>query len=263
LNGTLSITFIIQNFKITLRHEEFACILYAPCKGVCVYTPEWPISSLPNGVDSNPDIYPPPHEEPLLIHKALFYQRPPSKTRKVKGVSTTLDPFQMILSELKINFMKWETILNENVPFHLAYYGANRMVSVTKSADITLLYGMLLTRLFEHVHVAHPHAFSDDLYLVYYVMIPLSEKRVFRIMPNGKIPHLPTLSPPNSESSKSPSPSSHQKEEKDLVDNYTLDPITYIDQLLPIEGGESQEFKQTMGMFKCFSHFLFYLGKKK
>ncbi|GJR40737.1 hypothetical protein Tco_1216421 [Tanacetum coccineum] len=70
-----------------------------------------------------------------------------------------------------------------------------RMVSVTKSADMTLPYGMLLTRLFEHVHVTHPHAFSDDLYLVDHVMIPLSERRVFRIMPIGKRPHLPILTP--------------------------------------------------------------------
>ncbi|GJR19392.1 hypothetical protein Tco_0967919 [Tanacetum coccineum] len=87
------------------------------------------------------------------------------------------------------------------------------MVSVTKSADMTLPYGMLLTGLFEHVRVAHPHAFSDDHYLVDHVMIPLSEKRVFRIMPNGKRPRLLTLTP--SESFESPSSSSHQEEEND------------------------------------------------
>ncbi|GJY93030.1 hypothetical protein Tco_0508812 [Tanacetum coccineum] len=81
------------------------------------------------------------------------------------------------------------------------------MVSVTKSVDMTLPYGMLLTRLFKHVRVAHPHAFSDDHYLVDHVMIPLSEKRVFRIMPSGKRPRLPTSTP--SESSESTSTSSH------------------------------------------------------
>ncbi|GKA46038.1 gag-pol polyprotein [Tanacetum coccineum] len=60
LNGTLSIAFIIRNVKITLRLEEFARILHVPCRGVYVFTSEWAISSLPNGVDSNPDIYPPP-----------------------------------------------------------------------------------------------------------------------------------------------------------------------------------------------------------
>ncbi|GKA10040.1 hypothetical protein Tco_0689473 [Tanacetum coccineum] len=81
--------------------------------GVCVFTSDWPISSLPNVIDSNPDIYPPPIEDPLLIRDTLFYQRPPGKTRKVKGVATTLDPFQMVLSELKNDFKKWETIFSE------------------------------------------------------------------------------------------------------------------------------------------------------
>ncbi|GJY20689.1 hypothetical protein Tco_0393255 [Tanacetum coccineum] len=115
LNGTLSIAFIIQNVKITLRLKEFARILRIPCRGVCVFTFEWAISSLPNGIDSNPDIYPPPHEDPLLIRDALFYPRPPGKTRKVKGVDVTLDPFQMVISELKTYLKKWEIILNENI----------------------------------------------------------------------------------------------------------------------------------------------------
>ncbi|GJV66118.1 hypothetical protein Tco_1476946 [Tanacetum coccineum] len=81
LNGTLSIAFIIRYVKITLHPKELSRILCIPCHGVCVFTPEWAISSLPNGVDSNPDIYPPHHEDPLLIRDALFYQRPPGKTR--------------------------------------------------------------------------------------------------------------------------------------------------------------------------------------
>ncbi|GJS75490.1 hypothetical protein Tco_0725371 [Tanacetum coccineum] len=166
--------------KITLRLEEFALILCVPCHGVCVFTSEWAISSLPNSVDSNPDIYPPPHEDPLLIHDALFYPRPPSKTNKVKGVDIIPNPLQMDISELKTNVKKWEIILSENAisltgnkdhpnaclcymlycltigrQFNLAYYIANRMISVTKSADMTLPYGMLLTRLVEHVRVTH------------------------------------------------------------------------------------------------------------
>ncbi|GJX71134.1 hypothetical protein Tco_0308305 [Tanacetum coccineum] len=188
--------------------EEFARILRIPCRGVCVFTPKWAVTSLPNGIDSNPDIYPLPLEDPLLIRDALFDPRPPSKTCKVKGVHITLDPFQMVISELKTNFKKWEIILGENVIslarnkdhpsaclcymlyclangkfFNLAYYMVNRMVSVTKSADMTLPYRMLLTRLIEHVRISYPHAFSDDLYHVDHVMIHLSERRVFRIMP--------------------------------------------------------------------------------
>ncbi|GJW12973.1 hypothetical protein Tco_0017106 [Tanacetum coccineum] len=134
------------------------------------------------------------------------------------------------------------------------------MVSVTKSADMTLPYGMLLTRLIEHICVSHPHAFSDDLYLVDHVMIPLPERRVFRIMAGGKRPRLLTLTP--YKSSESTSSSSHQEEENNPVNNFTLDPIPYINQLSSIEGGESPKFKQTKGMFKCLGHFLSNLGKR-
>ncbi|GJW52137.1 hypothetical protein Tco_0093488 [Tanacetum coccineum] len=213
LNGTLSIAFIIRNVEITLRLEEFACILRIPCHGVCVFTPEWAITSPPNGIDYNPDIYPTHLKDPLFIRDALFDPRPPGKTRKVKGLDIPLDPFRMVISELKTNFKKWEIILSENAIsltgnkdhsnvclcymlyclangkyFNLAYYMVNRMVSVTKSTDMTLAYGMLLTRLVEHVRISYPHAFSDDLYLVDRVMIPLSERRVFKIMPGGKRP---------------------------------------------------------------------------
>ncbi|GKF21272.1 hypothetical protein Tco_0069910 [Tanacetum coccineum] len=92
-------------------------------------------------------------------------------------------------------------------------------------------------------------------------MIPLSERRVFRIMPIGKRPRLPTPTP--FESSESNSSSSRQTEEIDPVNNFTLDPIPYINQPPPIEGGESPEFKQTNRMFKCVGHFLSNLGKKK
>ncbi|GKB95051.1 hypothetical protein Tco_0981188 [Tanacetum coccineum] len=193
----------------------------------------------------------------------------------MKGVNTILDPFQMIVSELKIDLKKWEIILSQNAisltgnkdypnaylcymlycltigkPFNLSYYIANRMVSVTKCTDMTLPYGMLLTRLFKHVRVNHPYYFSNELYLVDHVMIPLSEKRVFRFKHEGKRPRLPTPTPSNSESSDSPSPTPHQGVENDPVNNYTLDPIPYMNQLPPIEGGESPEFKQIKGMFK-------------
>ncbi|GJY73564.1 hypothetical protein Tco_0477995 [Tanacetum coccineum] len=125
---------------------------------------------------------------------------------------------------------------------------------------MTLPYGMLLTQLFEHVRTNHPYTFSNELYLVDHVMIPLPDKRVYRFKDKGKRPRLPTLTPPDTKSSKSPSPTPHQNVENDLVDNYTLDPIPYMNQLLPIKGGESSEFKQTKGMFKCLFR---YLCKKK
>ncbi|GKC03785.1 hypothetical protein Tco_0995395 [Tanacetum coccineum] len=135
---------------------------------------------------------------------------------------------------------------------------SKRIESVTKSDVMALPYGILHTRLYEHVRTTHPYTISDLYHLVDRVMIPLTKGRTLRIMPDGKRPHPHTPS----ESSGLPSPAQNQ-EEINPVDNYTLDPVVYIDQLPPIEGGESPEFKQTKGMFKCLGHFLSNLEKKK
>ncbi|GJZ70479.1 MAK10-like protein [Tanacetum coccineum] len=92
---------------------EFAQILRVPCEGVCMFSSEWSIASLPNCIDPNP-IYMPPIENPKVMCDAIFYERPPGKTRKVKGQSVVLDPYQMVNSEMKLDFKKWETILSEN-----------------------------------------------------------------------------------------------------------------------------------------------------
>ncbi|GKF29048.1 hypothetical protein Tco_0095390 [Tanacetum coccineum] len=133
----------------------------------------------------------------------------------------------MINTELKEVFKKWDIILSENAisltghkdhpnaslcymlycltigkPFNLTYYIAHQMVSVTQSSDMTLLYAMLLSRLYKHVRANHPYALSNDFQLVDHVMIPLSNKRVFRLKTKGKRPRLPT--PSNFGSSESP-----------------------------------------------------------
>ncbi|GJR04467.1 hypothetical protein Tco_0527451 [Tanacetum coccineum] len=124
---------------------------------------------------------------------------------------------------------------------------------------MALPYGILLSRLYEHVCTTYPLCSIGYSSSVDHVMIPLIEGKARRTMVDGKRPHPQTPS----ELSCEPSPAPHQDEENDSVDNYTLDPIVYINQLPPIQGGESLEFKQTKGILKCFGHFLSNLRKKK
>ncbi|GJU58309.1 hypothetical protein Tco_1236075 [Tanacetum coccineum] len=133
---------------------------------------------------------------------------------------------------------------------------------VTQSSQMTLPYAMLLTRLFKHVQSNHPYPFPGEFYLVDHVMIPLSSKRIYRFKNKGKIPRLPTPTPSNSSrSSQSPlNQGTSANPSSDPIENYTLDPIAYMNQLPPIEGGESPKFKQTKGLFKCLFHYLY---KKK
>ncbi|GJS91663.1 hypothetical protein Tco_0774299 [Tanacetum coccineum] len=188
-----------------------------------------------------------------MVRDAIFYKRSPFKRHTIKGKSVVPDPYQMVLSEMKLDFNKWETILSENV-----IYMAKRMANVVKSDLMVLPYEMLITRLYRHVLTTQPIAISSEYFLVDHVMVPLTEGRTKRIMIDGKRPYPQT----SFRSSSSPSPTPNQ-EQIDLVDNYTLDPVVYYDQLPPIPGGASEEFKQTKGVFKFFGHFLSNLGKKK
>ncbi|GJR23218.1 hypothetical protein Tco_0971745 [Tanacetum coccineum] len=189
----------------------------------------------------------------------------------------------MLNTEFKDTFNKWYLILNENVicltghkdhpnvslcymlyclsigkRFNLAYYIVHRMMSVTQSSQMTLPYAMLLTRLFKHVQINHPHPLPNEFNLVDHVMIPLSNKRKNRIKTKGKRPRLPTPTPSNSSGSSQspPNQGTSTNPSGDPIDNYTLDPMAYLNQLPPIQGGESPEFKQTKGLFKCLFHFL-------
>nr|GEX29100.1 hypothetical protein [Tanacetum cinerariifolium] len=174
-----------------------------------------------------------------MVRDTIFYEIPPGKTCKVKGKPVVLDPYQMVNSEMKLDFKKYETILSENA------------ISLSGKKDhpnaclVYMLYCLTIQTPFN---------------LAYYGKC--NQKRLHgkthRIMIDGKRPHPQTPS----ESSSSPSPTSNQ-EENDPVDNYTLDPVVYINHLSPITEGESPEFKKTKGMFKCFGRFLFNLEKKK
>ncbi|GKE79190.1 hypothetical protein Tco_1545310, partial [Tanacetum coccineum] len=143
----------------------------------------------------------------------------------------------MINTELKEVFKKWDIILSENA------------ISLTEHKDhpntslCYMLYCLTIRKPFNLTY------YIANRMLVDYVMIPISNKRVFCHKTKGKRPRLPTLT--NFSSSKSPptnvnqGTSADQEEPNDPVDNYTLDPIPYLNQLPPIKGGESPEFKQT------------------
>ncbi|GKD82876.1 hypothetical protein Tco_1349715, partial [Tanacetum coccineum] len=73
-------------------------------------------------------------------------------------------------------------------------------------------------------------------------MVLLIEGRAHRFLVDGKRPH-----PQTSSSFSSSQSQSQDQEQINSSDNYTLDPVEYCNQLPPILGGASEEFKQTKG----------------
>nr|GEV79770.1 hypothetical protein [Tanacetum cinerariifolium] len=186
------------NLRQIFSAIKFICLLYISEQ------------SSPN---PNPN-YLPPIEDLKVVRDAIFYERPPGKTHKVKSKHVVLNPYQMMISEVKLDFKKWETILSENAislsrnkdhpnscltyllyclsnqkPFNLPYYISKRIDSVTQSDMMVLSCGMLLTRLYRHVHSTHPFAISDLHDLVDHVMILLTKGKTRRIMIDGKRPY--------------------------------------------------------------------------
>ena len=100
-------------------------------------------------------------------------------------------------------------------------------------------YGMLLTRLFRHISPIPPtpRGLRLDYSIIPHTIVPLSSRRVS--VAHGKRPHPHTSSSPSSMS------------EDDTLPNSRLPPLEYLSQL-PSIPNESEEFKQTKGMFKCF-----------
>ena len=109
-------------------------------------------------------------------------------------------------------------------------------------------YGMLLTRLFRDISPipSNNRGINLDYSFVPHIFVPLSDKRVFKV--KGKR----TRSP-------SPSSSSSDMSEDGTLPNSKLAPLDYLQQLPTLEN-ESEEFKQTKGMWKCMAR---YIGKMK
>nr|GEX75688.1 putative reverse transcriptase domain-containing protein [Tanacetum cinerariifolium] len=141
-----------------------------------------------------------------------------------------------------------------------------KLGSIGRSSELEItLRGILTQMLCTKLLVEEDSEMCRELIRKIFMHVKRPRKEVFgsilsKHKDKGKRPRLPTLTPPDIESSDSPSLTPHQNVENDPVNNHTLDLILYMNQLPPIKGGESLEFKKTKGMFKCLFN---YLCKKK
>ncbi|GJU53653.1 reverse transcriptase domain-containing protein [Tanacetum coccineum] len=69
--------------------------------------------------------------DPQVVRDAIFYERPPNKRRTIKDKPVVPDPYQMVLSKVKLDFKKWETILTlESLVFNLGPMGLKGIAKV-------------------------------------------------------------------------------------------------------------------------------------
>nr|GEX41703.1 hypothetical protein [Tanacetum cinerariifolium] len=199
------------------------------------------IASLLKSINPNP-VYQTPLDDLILIRDAIFYVIPSPKRLTKECEIIVRDPFQMELSEIKLDFKKWETILSKNV------------ISLTGNKDhmnaflVYMLYCLATQKL---LNLAY--SMVREWYVTTIQPCPLTDGHLL----DEKKPH-----PLTSSSSLSPQSQTHDQEQVDSVENFELEPIRYCNKFSPLPGA-SEEFKQTKGMFKCLGYFLSNLGKKK
>ncbi|GJW61334.1 hypothetical protein Tco_0110669 [Tanacetum coccineum] len=189
-DGEMFIEFIFQNQLFSFSLEEFGQILRIPYEGDCSFSNKWSLDDLPYSVptdgpyQTNP---PSPDDIKLLVQieqQDVFYLIGHEQ-------EIVVEENQILTHETNDIMKTWVDIIQENVfclgrnrdhvlvrlchmlfcvatsrQYNLAYFIAKQMEFVTKQARLILPYGMLLTRLFEHV-VSENLELSNHRYVLY------------------------------------------------------------------------------------------------
>nr|GEV00047.1 squalene synthase [Tanacetum cinerariifolium] len=162
-----------SNLRGNIIGKEFGQILRIPYEGKCSFSDKWSLDelsySVPTGgpYQTNP---PSPDDIKLLVQ----IERQDVVTR-IRHEQEIIVKDNEILTREIIDVMK--TCIATSTHYNLAYFIAKRMVFVTKQARLNLPYGMLLTRMFDHVISENPE-FSYTLYVLYdHVMYPLAAQQ--------------------------------------------------------------------------------------
>ncbi|GKB20497.1 hypothetical protein Tco_0854420 [Tanacetum coccineum] len=190
-----------KSFLFSFSLEEFGQILRVPYEGDCSFSDKWSLDDFPYSVpiggpyQTNP---PSPDDIKLLIQ----IERQGVVTRIRHEQEIVVEDNQILTREITDVMKTWVNIIQENsfclggnrdhVPtclchmlfciatytqYNLTYFIAKRMEFVTKQARLILPYGMLLTRMFEHVMSENPEL-SNPLYILYdRVMYPLASQQ--------------------------------------------------------------------------------------
>ncbi|GKB08839.1 hypothetical protein Tco_0837151 [Tanacetum coccineum] len=188
--GQIFVEFVIQNQLFSFSLEEFGQILGIPYKGKFSFSDKWSLDDLPYSVptggpyQTNP---PSPDDIKLLVQ----IERRGIITRIRHEQEIVVEDNQILTREITDVMKTWVDIIRENVfclgrnrdhvptclchmlfciatstQYNLAYFIAKRMEFVTKQARLILPYGMLLTRMFDHVMFENPEL-SNHLYFLY------------------------------------------------------------------------------------------------
>ncbi|GJW83627.1 hypothetical protein Tco_0156772, partial [Tanacetum coccineum] len=209
------VEFVIQNNVFSLTLEEFSQIIRIPIEGQCSFSDKWSLDNLKFSVTSS-GLYQttPPTPDDIKLYVQVEMEEPLNRTRHSQTIN--VEENQILTREITPIMKTWVDIIRENV-FCLGV--VKQMELVTKQARLILPYGMLLTRLFNHVMSNYPEL-SNDRYVLYDPVIhPLSPHYESKIRKDyGTKRGLPSTSASSTSTFDHPSSSYHVDENDDEND---------------------------------------------
>ncbi|GKB83432.1 hypothetical protein Tco_0950327 [Tanacetum coccineum] len=155
---------IIQHKFFSFTLEEFGQILRIPIEGQCSFSDKWSLDNLEFSVPSR-GLYEttPPTPEDIKLYVQFEREEPLTRT---PHVVTEIMSRNVFVTCSIVSRLSRHTILHSSLQ--------NEMELVTHQARLVLPYGMLSSRLFNHVMSIYPEFFSDRYVLYDRVMHPLT-----------------------------------------------------------------------------------------
>ncbi|GJU65737.1 hypothetical protein Tco_1247572 [Tanacetum coccineum] len=192
--GQFIVNFVIQNKSFSLTLEEFSQILKIPFKGQASHTDMWSLDYLSISVPSkgcHKTKPPSPSVVKSLIQVPRQGQETRTKNKKTIVVGGHRDHVSACLCHMLYS-------IETSTPYNLAFFILKRIEKTQNKPKELLPYGMLLTRLFNHVvsifpELAFDHYLSHDQAM--HLLSPVSQMLAPPPPLKAILPHLFHLLP--------------------------------------------------------------------
>ncbi|GJU07971.1 pentatricopeptide repeat-containing protein [Tanacetum coccineum] len=214
IKGHFVVNFVIQNKSFSLTIEEFGHILKIPFEGYVSYTNMWSLDYLEISTPSK-GRYKTTTPSPSFTKSLIQTPRHGQVTRTRNKKTVVVNENEILTRKIQNHMKSWVEIIHENVlclgghrdhvpaclchmlycietstQYNLAFFILKRIERTRNKPKELLPYGMLLTRLFNHVVSNFPEL-AIDRYILYdrvmHSLAPITSERRDRIMARKEV----------------------------------------------------------------------------
>nr|GEX61934.1 pentatricopeptide repeat-containing protein [Tanacetum cinerariifolium] len=231
------VNFVIQNKSFSLTVEEFGHILKIPFEGHVSYTDMWSLGYLAISTPSK-GRYKTTPPSPSVIKSLIQTPRQGQVTRTRNNKMVVVNENEILTRKIQNHMKSWVEIIHKNVlclgghrdhvpaclfhmlycietstQYNLAFFILKRMERTRNKPKELLPYGMLLTKLFNHVVSLFPELAIYHYILYDRVMHPFAPYYERKTRSDHGMKRCPNLNPSSSSTTRNHSSSSHHIDE--------------------------------------------------